>query len=173
MRVFAVPVCFILLCIFCFCSSCQDKSVIAEAYHDLPKGVWSYDSIAAFRFSHQELENVPMRLDVHVRYSDLYPFYNLYIRYTLLSGADTLIKDKIADLTLMHPDSGEPFGVTSRATGSGPGSLFLVSVPVEKNLSFLNRTDSCTLLISQYMRADSLPGIYGIGYKLLRTDLVK
>lgn len=91
-----------------------------------------------------------------IRYTDLYPFSNFYVRVISKDSSLQVIDNKLINLPLFDSKSGEPLG-----EGFGSTYTKFDTLPVP----FKSGTQSITLL--QYMRQESLPGIEAAGIKIL------
>ncbi|MCU0392632.1 MAG: gliding motility lipoprotein GldH [Thermoflexibacter sp.] len=137
-------------------SSC-DSTRLFEEYKDLPERKWR--SAEAITFNFQITDTVQSyNLYYNIRNTLSYPYYNLYITYELLDGADKVIAQKMLQNNLMHPQTGEPYG-------DGIGDLFDHRFVLLSDYKF-SQSGSYKLRLRQYMRMNELPEIVAVGMRI-------
>lgn len=97
-----------------------------------------------------------------VEFSNDYPFYNLYLKYWLLSSKGDTIGSSLDDMNLANPSSGETFG-------SGFGKIKTHKVRFLHKVKFPS-SGTYTLECQHYMRVENLMGIYGLGVEVLPCE---
>lgn len=135
--------------------SCADDGRIYEDYKRLPTSDWGITDSLQF-----DLSQVKLPASAHliaVRYNDEYAFSNCYIRVISRDSLDNIVDNKLVNIHLFDPKTGEPFG-----EGFGSTHTRYDTLP----FSFSPMTSSVTLL--QYMRQKKLPGVEAVGLKILR-----
>ncbi len=146
-----------LLLALCSC----DPNRILDDNRDLEGAFWHKDSVVSFDF---EIEDLSTGYNVYanIRNAQHYPFYNLYYRYAILDTDGNEISQKLENLNLFDPKTGEPFG-------SGLGDLFDHRQLILENYNF-PAAGNFTITLTQYMRRDSLPLIQSIGARVEKVE---
>jgi len=99
-------------------------------------------------------------MQVAIRQTNMYSFYNLYFISEILNGDGTHIKKAQAEAIFYDAKSGKP-------KGSGLGDMYSHSYTIFKNLKFL-RSGKYRMRLQQNMRIDTLEGIVSIGASLVK-----
>ncbi|SNS57701.1 gliding motility-associated lipoprotein GldH [Ekhidna lutea] len=143
-----------ILCIVLI--SC-DSSRVYEDFNDMEEAFWHLDSIQTFTF---QIEDPSQRyhLMANFRNASSYPFYNLYFQYTVKDSLDNILDQKLKQVNLFDPKTGEPYG-------SGLGDLFDHSFVLEEDYQF-PAEGTYSLSFEQYMRRDTLPFILSVGARV-------
>ncbi len=150
----------ILFCgIFLF-SGC-DKARVYEEYNNIPENLWSIKNIQKFKFSIDD-PNQKYNILYNVRNSAAYPYYNLFLKYTLTDAKGIIISSNLQDLKLMDPKTGEP-------QGKGMGDIFDNQILSLSSVKFPQKGEY-TFAIQQYMRQDPLPDIMSIGIRVEKVE---
>lgn len=141
----------ILILVF---GACTDGRIY-EDFHNLPNQNWGMNDSLIFDLKEVELINSQDLLAV--KFNEEYAYSNCYIRVISKDSAGLILDNKLVNITLFDPKSGEPLG-----EGFGNSYTRYDTLP----FLFDQNTKSVTLL--QYMRQDQLPGIEAVGIKILK-----
>ncbi|GMQ24370.1 hypothetical protein Aoki45_10520 [Algoriphagus sp. oki45] len=95
---------------------------------------------------------------IAVRYSDSYPFSNLYVRLLMEDSSMSILTNKLINIPLFDSKSGKPLG-----RGFGNTYTKYDTLP----LSFPEETVRVKLV--QYMRKEDVKGIEALGIKILKN----
>jgi gliding motility-associated lipoprotein GldH len=135
-------------------SACTDGRIY-ENFHALPNQNWGIQDSLVFHFQDVELVNSPNL--IAVKFNEKYSFSNCYLRVISKDSLGMILDNKLVNMILFDPKSGEPLG-----DGFGNSYTRYDTLP----FLFDQQTKSVTLL--QYMRQDQLPGIEAVGIKILK-----
>jgi len=139
-------------------SAC-DSGIVYENYHDFSDKKWYADSTIKFTFEVIDTSK-SYRLFYNVRHTIAYPYYNLYVKHSLHpSGKETNWQRQ--DGNLMHPTTGRPLG-------QGSSDLYTCRFSLFENYKF-DKLGKYTFEIRQDMRADTLPEVLAVGFRLEHT----
>lgn len=143
-----------------FFISC-DPERVSEEHKDVDT-YWRADSIATFSF---EVPNKQQDYNVffYVRNGVNYPHSNLYFKYFLKDNLGAVMESELVNFQLFHAKSGYPLG-------NGVGDLFEHEYELLTKYRF-PYVGPFEISFQQYMRYDSLPEIYSVGYRLEKTTL--
>lgn len=135
-------------------TSCTDERIY-EDFQTIPSQNWGIQDSLIFDLGETELINSPNL--IAVKYNEDYAFTNCYLRIISKDSSQSILENKLVNLILFDPKSGEPLG-------EGFGSVYTRydTLPFQLNPA----TKSVTLL--QYMRQEKLPGIEAVGLKILK-----
>src|SRR4051812_40435180 len=86
-----------------------DTSRVFEQNADLKDKNWYIDSVQTFSFVVTDASH-PYNLLINIRNSEIYPYYNLFLRYTLQDSSKKELKSQQLELILMDPTTGKPQG---------------------------------------------------------------
>lgn len=146
-----LPVIAVITLIFGFLSACQSKYYFEEK-KDIPQGQWTYQDTLDFRFSITDTAKT-YNLYLDFGYVDTFPTQNLYLKlHTRFPDAKRLSKQISFDL---FDAQGAPYGECSRHK-----CRYLAML--QEN-AFFNQTGEYVIIVEQYTRRDSLPGILSVG----------
>lgn len=145
----------LVVCLSIALFSC-DKSSVSEAHKDIPN-LWQADSIVAFKF-HVPDNMQHYNLYFYVRNGVEFPHSNLYFKYWLKDSTNTILETELLNMPMFNSKSGYPLG-------NGIGDLFEHKFEILTNYTF-PASASYIIEFQQYMRYDSLPEIYSVGYRL-------
>ncbi|PZX60356.1 gliding motility-associated lipoprotein GldH [Algoriphagus ratkowskyi] len=134
-------------------SACTDGRIY-EDFHSLPNQSWGAHDSLIFDLQDVKLANSPNL--VAVKFNEEYSFSNCYLRVISKDSAGMILENKLVNMILFDPKSGEPLG-----EGFGNSYTRYDTLP----FLFDQNTKSVTLL--QYMRQDQLPGVEAVGIKIL------
>ncbi len=151
----------LLLSVFAWSLSACDPQRVFEKNYDLKEAKWYADSTLNFRF---EIADTAQRYHLYynIRNSLAYPYYNLYVVYSIEDAEGQSIDEQMHNITLMHDKTGEPFG-------SGLGDIYehqLIALPEYH----FKKKGTYTVKLKHYMRQNPLPHLLTIG---LRIEQVK
>jgi gliding motility-associated lipoprotein GldH len=99
-------------------------------------------------------------LQVAIRQTNTYSFYNLYFISEILSEAGTSLKKAEAEAIFYDAKSGKP-------KGSGIGDMYSHSYTIFKNVKF-PKSGAYRIRLQQNMRVDTLEGILSVGASLVK-----
>ncbi|WP_339877111.1 gliding motility lipoprotein GldH [uncultured Algoriphagus sp.] len=147
-----VNFCLLTLLILVF-SACSDERIY-EDFKSLPNQTWGITDSLTFDLGDVKLINTPDL--VAVKFNEEYAFSNCYLRIISKDSSGVTLDNKLVNMILFDPKSGEPLG-----EGFGNSYTRYDTLP----FLFHQNTKSVTLL--QYMRQDQLPGVEAVGIKIL------
>ncbi|MDR7129217.1 gliding motility-associated lipoprotein GldH [Algoriphagus sp. 4150] len=128
---------------------------IYEDFQSLPNHNWGIKDSLVFDLQEVKLINSPNL--VAIKFNEKYPFSNCYLRIISKDSSGVILDNKLINVTLFDPKSGEPLG-------NGIGG----SYTRYDTLPFLFDTQTKHVTLLQYMRQDQLPGIEAVGIKILK-----
>lgn len=99
-------------------------------------------------------------LQVAIRQTNMYSFYNLYFISEIMNEEDKNIKRAEAEAIFYDAKSGKP-------KGSGLGDMYSHSYTIFKNLKF-PKSGTYRIRLQQNMRMDTLEGIVSVGASLIK-----
>lgn len=146
-----------VLVLFYF-SSC-DSSRLYEENKDI-NSYWLSDSIASFNFDISD-NTLDYNVFFSVRNGVDFPHSNLYFKYFLKDSLGATIESDLINFQLFNAKSGYPLG-------NGIGDMFEHQYELLTKYQFTN-TGVYELSFQQYMRYDSLPEIYSVGFRVEKT----
>lgn len=149
----------LVLC-FALCVSSCDVNRVYEKNTDLSERIWLEDSVLEFDVSLNDA-SIPYTVYANVRNGQSYPFYNLYLQYSIVDSTGKEVKKSLENLILFEPKTGEPYG-------SGLGDVFDHQIPILENYFFPN-LGSYKIRMQQYMRRDTLSEVYSVGVRVERS----
>ncbi|MCB0506050.1 MAG: gliding motility lipoprotein GldH [Cyclobacteriaceae bacterium] len=148
---------FLLVPTFLFMSC--DPSRISEKHADIDT-YWRADSLQSFVFDIPN-ENEEYNLLFYVRNGVDFPHSNLYFKYFLKDSLGATLESELVNFQLFHAKTGYPLG-------NGVGDLFEHEHELLTKYRF-PYAGKYKVSFQQYMRYDSLPEIYSVGYRLEKT----
>jgi gliding motility-associated lipoprotein GldH len=137
---------------------CETASVY-EGSKDINNRIWVADSILNFGFDVRD-PAVPHQINLAIRNTSTYPFYNLYVVYYLKDSVGNLLSTDLVNFHLFDAKTGRP-------QGSGIGGIFSHKLPLIEAYRF-EQPGFYNLEVEQNMRIDSLPGIVSIGVEITK-----
>jgi gliding motility-associated lipoprotein GldH len=137
-------------------SAC-DQNKIFDTYVEIDDGIWHEDTLPTYNFDITD-PTIDYNLSYNVRYSDAYPYYNIYIKYYLEDSTSTIIKSELQEIILFDKKSGTPLG-------DGLGGIFDREVLIFEDLKFPEKSNY-SFKVKQFMRTENLPGIMAFGLKI-------
>lgn len=141
-----------------------DQNKIYDNYVDLKDSIWHQDTLTNYNFS---IEDAKLGYDIsyNVRYADLYPYHNIYVKYYLEDSTSTIIQSELQEIILFDKKSGTPLG-------DGLGDIFDRQVLIFENFKFPVK-GNYTFKIKQFMRTENLPGIMSFGLRIDKPEQIK
>jgi gliding motility-associated lipoprotein GldH len=133
------------------CASCGPDHLF-EAKHEMPNAQWAYRDSLVFEF---EVKDTSSRYDffLNIDYQkDKYPFQNLYMRFNTVYPNGKSIKKQLS-FDIFAP-TGEPLDAGSR------------HIALQEN-AFFNQPGKHRIVMEQFTRRDSLPGIGAVGLEIV------
>ena len=131
-------------------TSCGEE-VLYHDNIDFENGKWPAELSSGFELNIDDSAS-NYNLAYTIRNSIDYPYYNLYLKYSIKDSLGKVIDENLQEVILMDQKTGRPFG-------SGFGEMY--------DHQFISVRD---FKLHHYMRHDSLPEIYSIGLKLIKSD---
>ena len=150
---------FLLLPLLAALAAC-DPNQVFEQNTDFANYSWDVQKKPAFAF---EIADTLARYNVYfnVRNAAGYPYYNLFVKATLIGPAGPAGTPRLHQMLLMDPKTGEPLG-------SGTGDIYDHSILALPHQRF-GRAGRYTLTLEQYMRQDQLPGLMAVGVRVVKS----
>ncbi|MEP0712999.1 gliding motility lipoprotein GldH [Algoriphagus sp.] len=135
-------------------AACTDGRIY-EDFHALPNQNWEVQDSLVFDLSDVNLVNTPNL--VAVKFNEEYGFSNCYLRVISKDSSGLVLENKLINMILFDPKSGEPLGEGFGNSYTRYDTLPFVFNPLTKSVTLL-----------QYMRQDQLPGVEAVGIKILK-----
>lgn len=133
------------------------KDRIYEQYNSIEKEGWKMTDSLVFDLDKVQKLTDPV-IQIGVKYSEEYPFSNLYLRIISKDSLESSLENKLINVPLFDSKSGKPLG-----KGFGNSYTKLDSLP------FLLPDGTRQVLVYQYMRENQLRGIESIGIKISKS----
>jgi gliding motility-associated lipoprotein GldH len=154
----------ILFCTLCLALDACQQAVVYQQVQTLPNDTFYRDSSLHFSFP---IPDSAQAYDIYllVAYTPAYPYQNLYINYTLQDKNTCTLATALHQEMLFDPKTGKPLG-------KGWGKNKYTESLLLKNYSFA-QPDAYSLILTQFMRQEALPGIYQVGIKICKTPLAQ
>lgn len=146
----------IILILAMMFASC-DQNKVYDTYVDLENGIWKVDTLPTYNFEIED-ETVAYNISYNIRYAEVYPYYNLYMKYFLEDSLNNIIGSELQEILLFDKKTGTPLG-------EGLGDIFDREVLIFEDFKFPAR-GNYTFKVKQFMRVDNLPGIMSFGLKI-------
>ena len=138
-------------------SACNFDATFSDN-HDFQEGLWNMDSIPSFEF---EIGNEPLQdVAIKVRSNLEYPYYNLYLQYTITDQQGTELASDLVNFVLYDEETGKPQGKGN--------SIYQYAAPVLEDYNFTPGT--YTFSVAQYMRMAELPGVLSVGVTVSNSE---
>jgi len=150
----------LLLLVILALSSCDGKRVFEEN-QNFPDRTWHKDSIVSFQFQIDDIHS-GYHLYYNIRNTNLYPYYNLYLRHSLEDTLGNLVHTDLTEVYLFDSKTGKPLG-------NGMGDIFDHRFTLLNDFHFDN-PGIYRLNVTQYMRMDILPEIMAIGLRVEKNS---
>ena len=139
--------------------SCH-STVIFQQIRTLPNSTWPRLEQQAFTFSFPDSQG-PYSIQLLLTNTPNYLYQNIYIVYELRDATGALLKHELVDYNLFDPVTGEPL---AKGYGSVQKNTFTL-----ESCHIFPTTGPYTLVLTQYMRPEQLPGIHQVGIKISST----
>ena len=136
-----------------------DSNGVSQEHKDITK-FWKADSIATFSFFIDD-SSIEYNLYFSVRNGVEFPHSNLYFRYALKDSTGNSLESDLVSFQLFNAKTGYPLG-------NGVGNIFEHQYELLTKYKF-KKKGNYKLSFQQYMRYDSLPEIYSVGYRIEKT----
>lgn len=136
-------------------ASCNAENRLYEDFHNVPQSNWGMQDSLTFVIG--ELAGSPSANLIAVKFNEEYEFSNCYLRVISKDSTGSMLDNKLVNMHLFNPKSGEPLG-------DGFGSTYTRY----DTLPFLFPENTHTVTLLQYMRQDNLVGIEALGIKIIK-----
>lgn len=136
-----------------------DSNRIAEDNKDI-KNYWKGDSTASFDFEIED-SSIDYNVFFSVRNGVEFPHSNLYFKYALKDSIGKTIESELVNFQLFNVKTGYPLG-------NGVGDIFEHQYELLTKYQF-TAPGTYHVSFQQYMRYDSLPEIYSVGFRVEKT----
>lgn len=136
-----------------------DNNKVYDSNIDLDSDRWKASQELQYNISIQD-SSIPYNLYYNVRYTDEYPFHNLYVTYYLNDTTGKELRQELQNMNLFDPKTGVPLG-------SGLGKTYDHSILAVTGLKF-PYSGTYTFKVKQYMRQEQLVGIKAFGIKVVK-----
>lgn len=140
-------------------AGCRSNTVF-EGVEDFDDRVWPSAQAVRFEF---EIEDAASEYDMsfHIRYTNKYPFQNIYIQHYLEDSTGDLLQENLNNILLFDPVTGIP-------VGSGLGDINTVEKVFAENVRF-GHAGTYRVRVDHFMRMDSLPEVVSAGYSIVKS----
>lgn len=142
------------LVVLIIASSCSGDRAFEE-FHSINAPSWNDKDSIAFDLS--ELKEIGGKNLIGIRFTEDFPFSNLYIRVISQDSSGVELDNKLINIPLFDSKSGKPKG-----NGFGNTYTFYDTLPFQIS----ERTSK--LIYLQYMRQENLSGVEAVGIKILK-----
>jgi gliding motility-associated lipoprotein GldH len=132
-----------------------------EGYKNFPAKQWLVDSAAVFKFDVTD-ESKSYTLNYGIRHTIGYPYYNIYLDYTLKDITGKVLITKRIDNNLLDPKTGEPYG-------KGIGDLYDHEFIASQDFKFPKK-GTYLVELKQAMRLDTLPEVVAVELNVVSTE---
>lgn len=136
-----------------------DSNRIAEDNKDIDN-YWKGDSIAHFNFKIED-STIDYNVFFSVRNGVEFPHSNLYFKYVLKDSIGKTLESELVNFQLFNAKTGYPLG-------NGVGDIFEHQYELLTKYKFIT-SGTYQVSFQQYMRYDSLPEIYSVGFRVEKT----
>lgn len=151
------PLKYLMVLLFSILLSCTEDRVY-EANYDFNKSGWPIGEAATFNFEISDNSQY-YRLIFNLRHDLVYPYRNIYVHYKLSDSTNSILDKALVNYQVFTPKEGKPLG-------SGISNIFTYQEVMIDSLLF-PYVGKYELEMEQYMRTDSLAGIYSVGIKII------
>lgn len=144
-----------------FLAGCDDTRVY-ERITDLNQRQWVVTEKPQFDFV---IENTNAKYNIYsdVRNSVSYPYSRFFFTYYLHDSTGVELQKNLMTEFLFDAKTGKPFGK------SGIGDLYDHRFLLLKNYQFKSK-GKYTVILEQFMRMDTLPGIVAVGVRVEKSE---
>ena len=151
----------LLFMIFAIYVSCdKNNDIIIESYQDFTNGNWNYNNTSVFEFEISDTTSHYL-IYYNIRNTLAYEYYNIYVKFQLLSIDGKLMRSNMHETILMELDTGKPYG-SPKPLGSAVANVYTTKTPLIEKIHF-SAPGKYTFTLRHYMRNESLEGIIGVG----------
>jgi gliding motility-associated lipoprotein GldH len=146
-------------------SGCDDNRIY-DTHIDIENALWPENKELNYEFEVADNKQA-YNVIYNIRYTNTYPYYNLYLHYYLADSTGKVLKDHQLHMDLFDSKTGKPLG-------KGLGDLF--------DGTFLNQdlkayifpyAGKYKMKLRQYMRQSQLQGISSVGVKVEKVAAVQ
>lgn len=137
-------------------ASCDGERMY-ENFQSFDQNGWEASDTVAFDVT--ELDSVTGKSLVAVRYTEDFPFSNLYIKLIYRDSSKLVLRDTVWNMPIFATQSGQPLG-------KGFGNTYTTY----DTLPFAIPAQTKEVLLLQYMRQAELLGVEAVGIKVLRPE---
>jgi gliding motility-associated lipoprotein GldH len=138
-------------------ASCDGERMY-EDFHAFDQGGWEVSDTVAFDLG--ELDSITGQSLVAVRFTEDFPFSNMYIKLIYRDSSKLVLRDTVWNVPIFDTQSGKPLG-------KGFGNTYTTY----DTLPFTIPTKTKEVLLLQYMRQAELLGVEAVGIKVLRPEI--
>jgi gliding motility-associated lipoprotein GldH len=135
-----------------------DDSRVYEKNVDFDQHMWLVGHKPEFDFQIADTTQ-PYNLYCNIRNSVAYPYSRLFFTYYLQDSIGLTLKKDLVNYTLFDAKTGKPEGA------SGLGDIYDQQIPILKNHKF-SYVGTHKIKFEQFMRRDSLEGIFAVGVRI-------
>ncbi len=146
-------------------SSCKDEHRLFEENTIIENNEWNRDQSVLFDFQVNDTSHV-CNLFANIRSTNMYPYYNLFLKVQLVNPEGVIILNDIKEGYLFNPTTGRPYGQTSSFLGISLGDLYDQRILISQDYKF-TIPGKYKLRLSHYMRdVDPVVDIMAVGYRV-------
>jgi gliding motility-associated lipoprotein GldH len=138
-------------------ASCDGERMY-EDFHSFDQGGWEASDTVAFDLA--ELDSITGSSLVAVRYTEDFPFSNMYIKLIYRDSSKLVLRDTVWNVPIFDTQSGKPLG-------KGFGNTYTTY----DTLPFTIPAQTKEVILLQYMRQAELLGVKAVGIKVLRPEI--
>ncbi len=143
-------------------SSCNFQNITYEKKIRYPKQIWTYADSINYNFNITDTASL-YNFELVILHNDKYAFQNLYTKLR------TTFPDGKSISQVVNFDLAEPNG---KWEGDRIGSIFKCRTIIQEN-AFFAQPGKYTLTLLQNTRTDTLPGIKGFDFRLVKSSTKK
>ncbi len=147
-------------------SACNSRTIY-ESYQDFDRGYWIKNKPSSFHFDIKDTSSL-YTIFAQLRNDIDYPYYNIYLKYSLEEKAMDSISYMLREFVLMDPKTGKPFGEKDTSSEID-GFVYTHKVPLFTKKKF-EKVGSYKVNLKQYMRPDTLEHVWSIGLLIEKTE---
>jgi gliding motility-associated lipoprotein GldH len=150
-----------LFSIVAFLFSCSEKGKVFHDYQEVDNDEWLSANKLSFPVEIEDNKST-YTLQYLARYTKDYPYYNLYLKRSILDSTGKPLSSKLQGMYLFDEKSGAP-------KGSGWGNKYDHTILSDSNITFPYK-GKYTIQLQQYMRQDTIAGISDMGISILKHE---
>lgn len=150
-----------LFSVVAFLFSCSEKGKVFHDYQEVDNDEWLSANKLLFPVQIED-NKATYTLQYLARYTKDYPYYNLYVKRSILDSTGKTLSSKLQGMYLFDEKSGAP-------KGSGWGNKYDHTVLADTNITFPYK-GKYTIQLQQYMRQDTIIGISDMGISVLKHE---